>query len=395
MMSMASQKLEGKRILSESRRNPVKSIKSPDGDIIDCIHIAHQPAFDHLLLKNHTIQMAPNYHPEILLDKSKMSNFELQRKHHTRPIAQLWQLNGKCPKGTIPIRRTKKGDFLRARSILRLPTGRLPRFRFPWRPRTAPVKNSATYEYAYAFVQSKEYLGTKATINLWQPQIDDEDQGGSSLSGVGVVGGPSTRELNSIEAGWIVNPERFGDNRTRLYTCWTSDGYRSTGCYNLFCSGFVQTSNEIALGASLSPTSVYNGSQYNISIFIWKDPNQTLWWLQYQNKTIGYWPTSLFKYLVHNASAIIWGGVVSNGKGDGLNSTTQMGSGHFPEEGYQRASYFRNLQILNGSNTLVTPDDMITTVANQPNCYGILLGNNTDWGDYFYYGGPGKNPKCP
>ena len=92
------------------------------------------------------LQMAPNYHPEILLDKSKMSNFELQRKHHTRPIAQLWQLNGKCPKGTIPIRRTKKGDFLRARSILRLPTGRLPRFRFPWRPRTAPVKNSATYE---------------------------------------------------------------------------------------------------------------------------------------------------------------------------------------------------------------------------------------------------------
>ncbi|XP_027157801.1 uncharacterized protein LOC113759425 [Coffea eugenioides] len=391
---MASQKLEVKRILSESRRNPVKSIKSPDGDIIDCIHIAHQPAFDHLLLKNHTIQMAPNYHPEILLDKSKMSNFELQRKHHTRPIAQLWQLNGKCPKGTIPIRRTKKDDFLRARSILRLPTGRLPRFRFRWRPRTAPVKNSATYEYAYAFVQSKEYLGTKATINLWQPQIDDEDQGGSSLSGVGVVGGPSTRELNSIEAGWIVNPERFGDNRTRLYTYWTSDGYQSTGCYNLFCSGFVQTSNEIALGASLSPTSVYNGSQYNISILIWKDPDQTVWWLQYQNKTIGYWPTSLFKYLVHNASAIIWGGVVSNGKGDGLNSTTQMGSGHFPEEGYQRASYFRNLQILNGSNTLLPPD-MITTVSNQPNCYGILLGNNTDWGDYFYYGGPGKNPKCP
>jgi hypothetical protein len=31
--------------------------QSPDGDIIDCVHISHQPAFDHPLLKNHTIQV--------------------------------------------------------------------------------------------------------------------------------------------------------------------------------------------------------------------------------------------------------------------------------------------------------------------------------------------------
>ena len=32
--------------------------QSPDGDIIDCVHISHQPAFDHPLLKNHTIQVS-------------------------------------------------------------------------------------------------------------------------------------------------------------------------------------------------------------------------------------------------------------------------------------------------------------------------------------------------
>lgn len=32
-------------------------LQSPDGDIIDCVHMAHQPAFDHPLLKNHTIQV--------------------------------------------------------------------------------------------------------------------------------------------------------------------------------------------------------------------------------------------------------------------------------------------------------------------------------------------------
>ena len=32
-------------------------IQSPDGDIIDCVDINKQPAFDHPLLKNHTIQV--------------------------------------------------------------------------------------------------------------------------------------------------------------------------------------------------------------------------------------------------------------------------------------------------------------------------------------------------
>ena len=31
--------------------------QSPDGDIIDCVDINKQPAFDHPLLKNHTIQV--------------------------------------------------------------------------------------------------------------------------------------------------------------------------------------------------------------------------------------------------------------------------------------------------------------------------------------------------
>lgn len=37
--------------------NDFKQKQSPDGDIIDCVHISHQPAFDHPLLKNHTIQV--------------------------------------------------------------------------------------------------------------------------------------------------------------------------------------------------------------------------------------------------------------------------------------------------------------------------------------------------
>ncbi|KAL8262496.1 hypothetical protein R6Q59_023845 [Mikania micrantha] len=102
---------------------PVKSIKSPDGDTIDCVHIAHQPAFDHPILKNHTvIKMRPSYYPDWIKDEninmnsSKETSLTSPPKKH-KSITQLWHSNGKCPKGTIPIRRTNKEDMLRASSL--------------------------------------------------------------------------------------------------------------------------------------------------------------------------------------------------------------------------------------------------------------------------------------
>ncbi|KAL8204407.1 hypothetical protein R6Q57_010030 [Mikania cordata] len=35
----------------------------------------------------------------------------------SKSFTQLWHSNGKCPKGTIAIRRTKKEDMLRASSL--------------------------------------------------------------------------------------------------------------------------------------------------------------------------------------------------------------------------------------------------------------------------------------
>jgi hypothetical protein len=36
----------------------VKSLQGKDGDVIDCVDIYQQPAFDSPLLKNHTIQVS-------------------------------------------------------------------------------------------------------------------------------------------------------------------------------------------------------------------------------------------------------------------------------------------------------------------------------------------------
>lgn len=55
-----------------------------------------------------------------------------------------------------------------------------------------------------------------------------------------------------------------------FYITLQSDAYQATGCYNLLCSGFVQTNNKIAIGAAISPVSTLAGSQYDITILVWK-----------------------------------------------------------------------------------------------------------------------------
>lgn len=378
------QRLDVRRHLKRLNKPSLKTIKSPDGDIIDCVHISHQPAFDHPFLKNHTIQLRPSLHPEGLYTEAKQSALEPNK------ISQMWHLNGKCPEGTIPVRRTKRAEVLRAGSIKRF--GRKKRRTIPL-PQSADLINESGHLHAIAYVEGDKYYGAKATINVWKPRIQQSNE--FSLSQLWILGGSFGQDLNSIEAGWQVSPDLYGDNNTRLFSYWTSDAYQATGCYNLLCSGFIQINNEIAMGASIYPISGYGDSQYDISILVWKDPKEGNWWMQFGNDyVLGYWPSYLFSYLADSASMIEWGGEVVNSEAEGEHSSTQMGSGHFPEEGFGKASYFRNIQIVDGSNNLRAPKG-VDTFTEQSNCYNVQNGNNGDWGNYFYYGGPGKNPNCP
>ncbi|XP_074581284.1 protein neprosin-like [Curcuma longa] len=382
-----TQRLEVRRHLKRLNKTPVKSIKSPDGDTIDCVHVSHQPAFDHPFLKNHTIQMRPNFHPEGLFDDSKATSSK-----KASSMVQLWHQNGRCPEDTIPIRRTTRDDVLRASSIKRY--GRKKHKSFPNPLSVEPdLVNENGHQHAIAYVEGDKYYGAKATINVWQPKIQQTNE--FSLSQLWILGGSFGQDLNSIEAGWQVSPDLYGDNNTRLFTYWTSDAYQATGCYNLLCSGFIQINNEIAMGASISPISNYDGSQYDISILVWKDPKEGNWWMQFgRDHVLGYWPSFLFSYLADSASMIEWGGEVVNSEPDGEHTSTGMGSGHFPEEGYGKASYFRNIQIVDDSNNLRAPTG-VGSFTEQSNCYDVQNGNNGDWGQYLYYGGPGRNSNCP
>ncbi|KAG6603290.1 hypothetical protein SDJN03_03899, partial [Cucurbita argyrosperma subsp. sororia] len=326
--------------LNRINKFPVKTIKSPDGDFIDCVETHRQLAFDHPLLKG----KKPLDPPERPYNQSHSGEVETE-------MFQLWSMSGEfCPEGTIPIRRTTKKDMLRASSVQRF--GRKVR-------RDSLGKG---HEYAVGLVSGGQYYGAQASMNVWKPRV---------------------------------NPELYGDNNPRLFTYWTSDAYQATGCYNLLCPGFVQTNRRIAIGAAIAPTSSYNGAQFDISLLVRKDPKNGNWWLEFGSGVmVGYWPAFLFTHLQSHATTIQFGGEVVNSRAWGFHTATEMGSGHFAREGFQKASYFRNLKVMNWDNSLI-PLSNLKVLADHPNCYNIQPQINRVWGNYFYYGGPGRNVKCP
>ncbi|XP_020705022.1 uncharacterized protein LOC110115923 [Dendrobium catenatum] len=353
----------------------VKTIQSPDGDIIDCVPSHLQPAFDHPLLQG----QKPLDPPERPRDHHRNTNL-------MEESFQLWRNTGElCPEETIPIRRTTEEDLLRASSVLKFGRKTVSRFR--------RNSESSGHEHAVGYVSGDQYYGAKASLNVWTPKVKSSSE--FSLSQIWVISGSFGEDLNTIEAGWQVSPELYGDDYPRFFTYWTTDAYQATGCYNLLCSGFIQTNNRIAIGAAIQPTSSFDGGQFDISILVWKDPNQGNWWLEFgSGQLVGYWPSVLFSHLADHASMVQFGGEIVNTQPSGFHTSTEMGSGHFAQQGFGRASYFRNLQIVDWDNSLI-PVAGLRLLADHPSCYDIQGGFSSVWGNYFYYGGPGRNMRCP
>ncbi|CAN8253509.1 unnamed protein product [Cochlearia groenlandica] len=361
--------------LKSINKPSIKTIHSPDGDVIECVLSHLQPAFDH-----------PKLQGQKPLDSPKRPNYKRNETTNEESFNQLWSQSGEsCPDGSIPMRRTTKNDVLRANSVRKF-----------GRRLIKPIRRDSSgggHEHAVVFVNGEQYYGAKASINVWAPRVTDAYE--FSLSQIWLISGSFGHDLNTIEAGWQVSPELYGDNYPRFFTYWTTDAYQATGCYNLLCSGFVQTNNKIAIGAAISPRSSYNGRQFDIGLMIWKDPKHGHWWLELGNGLlVGYWPVFLFSHLRTHASMVQFGGEVVNSRSRGAHTGTQMGSGHFADEGFEKAAYFRNLQLVDWDNNLLPPNNL-HVLADHPACYNIRQGKNNVWGTYFYYGGPGRSRRCP
>ncbi|TVU17334.1 hypothetical protein EJB05_33359 [Eragrostis curvula] len=402
--------------LNRVRNVSVKTIESPDGDVIDCVPTHQQPAFEHPKLRGHKPESEPSERPRSSSVHSDADASATADGNVEQGLPQAWTLSGEsCPEGTIPVRRTTEADVLRASSVRRFGMKARGSGGFARRDSTGsghevghltcwtPVMITETdvdvhcavvdgvVQHAVGYVSGGSFYGAKASLNVWPAQVASQTE--FSLSQIWVISGAFGNDLNTIEAGWQVSPQLYGDNSPRFFTYWTNDAYRETGCYNLFCAGFVQTSNRVVAGAAISPISSYAGRQFDITILIWKDPKQGHWWLQLNGALVGYWPSQLFTHLGARADMVQFGGEVA-AAATPHHTTTQMGSGRFAAEGYARAAYFRNAQVVDWDNGLV-PAAGLRLLADRPECYDIAGATGGAWGVYFYYGGPGRNVRCP
>ncbi|VVB17154.1 unnamed protein product [Arabis nemorensis] len=390
----ASQEID--MILTTLNKPALKTIKSEDGDIIDCVDIYKQPAFDHPDLKNHKIQMEPSV--EFV---SKKTN---SPKNNSKPvISQIWTKSGRCPAGTIPIRRVSRADIIRASSPSQF--GRKTPHVYNFLDKAYQHKSniSLTAEKiskphpkdrseAVLLEVGRNYIGAISDINVWNPS--GVQAGDYSSAQIWLLAGV-VDVFETIEAGWVVNPQVFGDSRTRLFTYWTKDSYKKTGCFNLLCSGFVQTSTHYSLGATIYPVSTTSHKQYDITVAIFLDPNSGNWWMSTQDIIFGYWPGKLFRSINRRATAVQWGGEVhSRNVRQKPHTKTPMGSGAWASSLRGKACYHTNIRIKDYSMQIKHPE-FLSESSDEYNCYSTKrhrYENETQ--PFFYFGGPGRNSRC-
>ena len=299
-----------------------------------------------------------------------------------------------CDPGTIPIRRTTAADLARFTSLHDYFSKGRSRGHLP-----GPVDppNVSGYQYA-AQGQTVTNWGMQLFLNIWDPSLGTTGIHSISQMWVANTTGGTTE---TAEAGLDVDQGLFNDTNNHLFIYWTADGYQNTGCYDLNCTGFVQTDNSVVIGGAFSPVSTTTGTQYVVELSWEKSSSTDNWWLLYQGTTwVGYLPASLYSHgMQTQASTTNYGGEVDISAPNG-SSLPQMGSGAFASAGATYGAFQSHLQYIDlNFNTIdVSPDANYTGV---PNCYSLSSGYQTGTGFYFgtqtvpepgyfqYFGGPG------
>ncbi|XP_048446396.1 uncharacterized protein LOC108867771 [Pyrus x bretschneideri] len=433
--NQATLELEVRKMLKLLNKPGVKTIKSEDGDIVDCVDIYKQPAFDHPALRNHKIQVyfnpsfvrrmyetktgkhygwlhlnetfyswkvnevndllqmtpnlqftseAPSSSPSPSPSPSASSPVQNDHNSSQQILSQIWQKSGSCPDGTIPIRRIRRQDLLRAASLEHF--GKKPANSYY---STNDEKGAA----AILITVGYSYTGAHGDINIWNPRVQSPDE--FTTAQIWLKNGPGDA-FESVESGWVVNPKLYGDEASRLFVYWTKDAYKSTGCFDLTCSGFVHTNKDLALGMALGPVSSEMGPQYQATFSISKDFHTNNWWVRVgQNIPVGYFPPELFFYLTKGVAALVeWGGEVysSKIKKNHPHTATEMGSGDFAWGKLGNACYIKQVRIIDYSMQLKYPE-WVGTYTDEEYCYTALnYAASLAEEPVFYFGGPGLNP---
>ncbi|KJZ78454.1 hypothetical protein HIM_01845 [Hirsutella minnesotensis 3608] len=314
---------------------------------------------------------------------------------NSKPTTQLSALTSalesaitKGPKGTVPVLRE---------GFTSMPMKRLPGAAVNGTVGKRDSSYAGTHWYASSG-QSADNLGGSAVFSLFKAYV--QYNGDFSLLQTAVIRNNAVSQgsgSQTVEAGWINYPDQV--QAPHLFSFYTTNGYASNadnvGGWNREVAGWVQVDDTIYPGVAFTPLSTVDGSQYEVTIGY--QLFQGNWWLYAVDRWIGYYPASLFSQYGNSAAATLatrsdmidYYGEVYNSQA--AMTTTDMGSGQFPEQGYGKSGYIRNMIYVDTNGTYQFYDGSKRVLQSDINRYRIktFFKSGTNWGSYCFLGGPG------
>lgn len=367
----------------------VKTIRI-DGQIYDCIPTREQPA----LRGGAVLATPPDGSIPGIQNNSQAGRSEV------------------CGAGTVPFARLDMRDLMHYPSL----DAFLHKGKHDMPSQQHGIKPAAStgHHYAVVITHPSTVNGGAADLNIWNPPVNaGTDQYRMSLSQIWLVGADPSGKSQTLEVGWQVQPKSWNTANAVPFIYSTQDGYNKTGCYNLQCVQFVQTSNSVVFGSSFASNqySVAGGSQPVMSVQWYWDASSSAWWLSINGSWIGYYPASVYGTgtVASGGNSLLFeaGGEIAAPDGT---PSLPMGSGQFAAKGYQYAAFVANMFYIDGSSNAYYSDlTQASLYPTDPACYTLAMAgessgnfpnglpngvstialNSQMSGNGFYMGGPG------
>ena len=294
-----------------------------------------------------------------------------------------------CPEGMIPVQRltlpwlTRFPDLQAFQNKYHTQQHRPLQQHTAFRYVPSPPPEPKYHQWAVG-QQGLANHGGGAILNVWDPQVTWPPQG-MSLSQLWFG---SASGLETVEAGWQVNPFRYPHNSPALF-CYRS--FDKKNWYNLD-GGFVQQDHTWVLGGALPAWSSDGGTQIELTVAYHLEADG--WWLIVNGTRIGHYPIALFAGGTLGAGAIqaVFGGEVATSN---LTSWPEMGSGKLAAVDPGHVAYQRQCQYIS------TQEDTYNAVLQPrpngyPQCYTVMIENNlpAPSGTTVWFGGASPMANC-
>ncbi|XP_074293855.1 protein neprosin-like [Silene latifolia] len=325
-------------------KQPRISITTDNGQKYNCVSFYKQPAFGDPSLN---LEVVPN----------------LVKLQQQRNASEIGFKTRKCPIGTVPILDRSKQHVEDVPPV------------HPYPP-PSPEQHCSARVQTRANDPNKKFFGAGAAIVIYKPVVQASQWSSARIK--------ISNGGESIEAGWMVNPQEFKDMETHFYASFRAGG---KGCINTDCAGFVQVAPDFPLGIIPHAYSTKK-QQLAWSISIDKHQDDGHWWLSVKGSVVGYWPKNLFTTLKDVANQVEFGGEINDP--GAISPAPWMGNGSKAVYNTQDSSCFRRSTVVDASFQHVNPPDT-EKFADCEALYSVLDGgyqNNPDLGRLIFYGGP-------